>query len=62
MHTKPASEIASSELKAVREFLTSLRTEERQTRAPHLTSERGTVPLRNGIARARMRSATKPQA
>ena len=62
MQTKPLPEIASSDLKVVRQFLTSLRDEERGPRAPHASETRGAVPLRNGIARARTRSAAKPEA
>jgi len=62
MHTKPLPEIANSDLKAVREFLTSLRDEERQARTPRLNPTTRTVPLHNGIARARTRSAPKREA
>ena len=56
MQTKPLPEIDSSELKSVRQFLTSLRDEERQTKAPRPAGEpKGTVTLRNGITRARTR-------
>jgi hypothetical protein len=62
MHTKPVPEIANADLKAVREFLTSLRDEERQVRAPRQNPKPGAVPLRNGIARARTRSVAKREA
>ena len=56
MHTKPLPEIDSSELKTVRQFLTSLRDEERQTKAPRPSGDPpGPVTLRNGITRARTR-------
>jgi hypothetical protein len=56
MQTKPLPEIDSSELKSVRQFLTSLRDEERQTKAPRPSGDpKGTVTLRNGITRARTR-------
>lgn len=61
MHTKPLPEIANSDLRAVREFLTSLRDEQRSSRLPRVEPARGIVPLRHGIARARTRSTTKPQ-
>jgi hypothetical protein len=56
MHTKPLPEIDNSELKAVREFLTSLREEERVARAAPRSLAGPHVPLRNGIARARCRT------
>jgi hypothetical protein len=52
-------EIEPADVKAVRQFLTSLRAEERQASMPRLNPTPGGVPLRNGIARARNRSATK---
>jgi hypothetical protein len=61
MQTK-TPEIASSDLKAVRQFLTSLREDGQEGRAPHVSPARGVVPLRNGISRARMRSVAKPKA
>ena len=64
MHTNPQQpDIDESELKAARRFLTSVRDEERQARAPRVPLDpKGTVTLRNGIARARMRSAPKTDA
>ncbi len=62
MQTTPLPEIEETDLKAVREFLTSFRDEERRARAAHASRDgHGPVALRNGIARARMRSAAKPQ-
>jgi len=59
--TTPAlPEIDPSELKAARMFLTSVREEERRARMPHARFERQGPVVRNGIARARMRSANKP--
>ncbi len=56
MQTKTLPEIESSELKSVRQFLTSLPDEERQTKAPRPAGEsKGSIPLRNGITRARSR-------
>lgn len=56
MQTKPLPEIDSSELKSVRQFLTSLRDEERQTKSPRPPGEpKGSVMLRTGITRARTR-------
>lgn len=62
MQTKPLPEIANADLKAVREFLTSLRDEQRSERLPRLNPVKALVPLRHGIARARTRPASKPQA
>jgi hypothetical protein len=66
MQTTSLPVIEESDLKAVREFLTSLRDEEGATRTPRppLGPHRkghgqGAVPVRNGIARARMRTGTK---
>ena len=60
MQTTTLPEIDESDLKAVREFLTSLRDEERAGRASHPPlGPRGAVPVRNGIARARRRPGTK---
>jgi hypothetical protein len=67
MQTTTLPEIDESDLKAVREFLTSLRDEEGATRTPRSPlgphgRGRGhghAVPVRNGIARARMRPNTK---
>jgi hypothetical protein len=68
MQTTTLPEIDESDLKAVREFLTSLRDEEgtaRTPRPPLGPHGRGrgqghvAVPVRNGIARARMRPGTK---
>jgi hypothetical protein len=61
MHTTPLPEIDESDLKAAREFLTSFRDEERPARMPHIPLTRqGAVPVRNGIARARVRTGSKP--
>jgi hypothetical protein len=62
MQTKPLPEIDRSELKAVRRFLTSVRDEDRPPRAGRPAPATGGVPLRIGIARARMRHAAKPDA
>lgn len=64
MQTKPLPEIDSSDVKTVRHFLTSLRDEERGTRAARLPEAppAGAVTLRNGITRARTRSRTKSEA
>ena len=66
MQTTTLPVIDESDLKAVREFLTSLRDEERSTRTPHSPRSphgprqgQAAVPVRNGIARARMRPGTK---
>jgi hypothetical protein len=68
MHTTPLPEIAESDLKAVREFLTSFRDEDRVARMPRIPlggpgagsgAGAGSVPVRNGIARARTRPASK---
>lgn len=63
MQTKTLPEIAASDLKAVREFLTSVRDEERAARAPRSplgpANNRGAVPVRHGIARARSRHGAK---
>jgi hypothetical protein len=57
MQTKLLPEIDESDLKAARDFLTSVRDEERRARAPRLPLEaRGHTVLRNGITRARTRS------
>jgi hypothetical protein len=60
--TTALPEIDPSELKAARMFLTSVREEERRARMPHARFERQGPVVRNGIARARMRSANKPGA
>jgi hypothetical protein len=63
MHTTPVPEIDESELKAVREFLTSFRDEERAARMPRAPlGLQGTVPVRNGITRARARGGPKTTA
>ena len=62
MHTNALPEIAASDLKAAREFLTGARSEGREARTPRTTPAPCAVPVRNGIARARMRSAAKPDA
>jgi hypothetical protein len=59
MQTKPVMEFDASEVKAVREFLTSLRDEQRSPRGGSIPLLRGDVPVRNGIARARMRSSAR---
>lgn len=59
MQTNSIPEIEESELKAARQFLLSLRDEERRTRASHIPLDGdGGVTLRNGITRARHRSRT----
>ena len=63
MQTTTLPEIDESDLKAVREFLTSFRDEERaaqRSRAP--LGPQGAIPVRNGIARARTRSSSKATA
>jgi hypothetical protein len=57
----PAFEIEPSELRAVRNFLTSYRDEERLARRPSVSAGVTRPALRNGIARARLRSASKPE-
>ena len=58
MHTTPLPEIEEAELKAVREFLVSFRDEQRPAKAPRIVPDvKGGVTLRNGISRARHRSA-----
>jgi hypothetical protein len=66
MQTTSLPEIDESDLKAVREFLTSHRDEDRATRTPRSLfgpqgqgQGQGAVPVRNGIARARMRTGAK---
>jgi hypothetical protein len=62
MQTQILPEFSSSELKAAREFLTSLRDEERGARAPRIPHDsKGGVTLRHGITRARLRSKSKEQ-
>jgi hypothetical protein len=62
MQTQILPEISSSELKAAREFLTSLREEGRGARAPrHPHDPQGGVTLRHGITRARLRSKTQDE-
>ncbi len=57
MQTKLLPEIEESDLKAARNFLTSVRDEERRARAARLPLDaRGNTVLRNGITRARTRS------
>jgi hypothetical protein len=59
MHTNTLPEIDESDLKAARQFLTSLRDEERRARPARIPLEiPGGVTLRNGITRARQRSRT----
>ena len=65
MQTTTLPEIDESDLKTVREFLTSLRDEERaarMSRSPAPAGPHGAVPVRNGIARARTRSGSKTTA
>jgi hypothetical protein len=66
MQTTTLPEIDEADLKAVREFLTSLRDEQRAARTlrtplgPHgPLSPHGAIPVRNGITRARTRSGSK---
>jgi hypothetical protein len=59
MQTTPVPEIDPSDLKAVRQFLTSVRDEERAARSPRGPLAPRDVPLRNGIARARSRTAPR---
>lgn len=60
MQTKPLPEIEETDLKAVRQFLTSFRDEERQARVARLPLDaRGKTVLRNGITRARTRSVPR---
>ncbi|WP_406699729.1 hypothetical protein V5E97_12805 [Singulisphaera sp. Ch08] len=66
MQTNSVPEIEQSDLQAARNFLTSLRDEDRparpaQTPSPN-NAARGTVTVRNGITRARTRSAAKTSA
>ena len=64
MQTTTLPEIDESDLKAVREFLTSFRDEERAVvqRARASLSLPGAIPVRNGIARARTRGGSKTTA
>jgi hypothetical protein len=63
MQTKPLPVIEASDLKAARDFLTSLREDERNANiARDPRDAQGSVTLRNGIARARLRSAPKTPA
>jgi hypothetical protein len=65
MQTNSVPEIEQSDLKAARDFLTSLGDEERHVRPAHTPSNntaRGAVTVRNGITRARTRSAAKTSA
>lgn len=57
MSIHPPTEIDDSELKAVRQFLTSFREEERSARAPRVVGKKAATALRQGIARARTRAA-----
>ena len=59
MHTTPVPEIDPSELKAVRQFLTSVRDEQRDERRPGGPHLPRVVPLRNGIARVRSRAEAR---
>ena len=57
MQTTPPPEIEASDLEAARQFLTSSREDEKETRAARqFLAERGPV-VRHGITRARTRSA-----
>jgi hypothetical protein len=58
MQTKPFPEFAETDLKAVRQFLTSLRDEQRTTRTPANFRLDSPIPVRNGITRARSRAST----
>jgi hypothetical protein len=63
MQTITLPEIDESDLKAVREFLTSFRDEERAARTPRaMHGPQGAIPVRNGIARARTRGGSKTSA
>jgi hypothetical protein len=63
MQTTSLPEIDESDLKAVREYLTSLRDEERAARTSRAPlSPPGGIPVRNGIARARTRGSSKSTA
>ena len=71
MQTTSLPEIDESDLRAAREFLTSLRDEDRVARTPSSvlgqhrrrpSQGQVAVPVRNGIARARTRSGSKPGA
>jgi hypothetical protein len=56
-------EIEESDVKAARQFLISIKDEEGRRRTPHQGGgPRGPVTVRNGIARARIRSALEPEA
>ncbi len=60
MQLTPYPEIDEAALKAVRQFLTSVRDEEHKARAPRIVQDaKGMVTLRLGIARARQRSGAK---
>lgn len=62
MQTKPLPEIAESDLKAAREFLTGSRDESRPGRVPRslpVAKNGAGAVVRNGIARARMRPDTR---
>jgi hypothetical protein len=61
MQTTPSPEIADSDLKAVRQFLTADRPESAEAATPHTRLAKGAVPLRNGITRARFRSAARKE-
>lgn len=63
MQTKPLPEIDNADLKAARHFLTGDADGSRgRSPRPIPSATRGAVPVRNGIARARIRSAPKPDA
>jgi hypothetical protein len=63
MHTTTLPEIDESDLKTVREFLTSFRDEERAARTSRAPlGPQGAIPVRNGIARARTRGGSKTTA
>lgn len=60
MQSKPFPEIDKSDLKAAREFLTSILEDERRERAPRPHREpHGPVTVSLGISRARNRSLAK---
>lgn len=60
MQTTSTPDIEPADLKAARDFLTSFRDEQRKEQATRIPLEAmGAVTLRNGISRARLRSAKK---
>ena len=64
MHTTPLPEIDSADLKAARQFLTGSADAPPKGKGPRpgSSTSRGAVPVRNGIARSRIRSAPRPDA